>query len=111
VLFATLSAAGLLSLPDTPRWYYARGRYEEADAILCRLHDLPLDHPNVQVQREEITLAIELENLESSKFKLSELVWDNSDLHAGRRIRIAFLLLFLQQLMGRVISNIHRFYC
>jgi len=36
-----------------------------------------------------------------------ELLWDNSDLHAGRRIRIAFLLLFLQQLMGIVTLHLH----
>ena len=94
-------------MPDTPRWYYARARYEEADAILCRLHDLPLEHPKVQAQKEEIIHAIELENLETSKFKVLELLWDNSDLHAGRRIRIAFLLLFLQQLMGIVTLHLH----
>jgi hypothetical protein len=89
-------------LPDTPRWYYAKGRTEEGDSVLCRLHDLPLDDIKVQVMKQEILSAIEMESMETSKFKVLELFWDNSDLRAGRRIRIAFLLLFLQTLMGKL---------
>lgn len=89
-------------LPDTPRWYYAKGRTEEGDAVLCRLHDRPLDDINVQITKQEILTAIEIESRETSKFKVSELFWDNSDLQTGRRIRIAFLLLFIQTLMGKL---------
>lgn len=89
-------------LPDTPRWYYAKGRTEEGDSVLCRLHDLPLNDIRVQETKQEILSAIEMESSETSKFKVLELVWDDSDLQVGRRIRIAFLLLFIQTLMGKL---------
>lgn len=102
-------------LPDTPRWYYAKGRTEEGDSVLCRLHDLPLDDIKVQVMKQEILTAIEMESMEASKFNVLELFWDNSDLRAGRRIRIAFLLLLLQTLMGKLstalpllLADLHR---
>ena len=89
----------MLLLPDTPRWYYARKRNDEGDAVLARLHDLPLEHPHVQKQRQEILESIKLEEEDENKFKLISLVWDTTDLKAGRRIRIAFMLLALQQMM------------
>lgn len=88
----------LLFLPDTPRWYYAQGRFEEGDAILARLHDLSVDHPTVEAQRADIIKSIEDEA--SVKFSLAQLLWDNSDLRIGRRLRTSFLILFIQQFLG-----------
>jgi hypothetical protein len=45
-------------LPDTPRWYYARDRHAEGDAVLCQLNDLPLEHPKVQQTKQEILAVI-----------------------------------------------------
>lgn len=98
--FAILSLAGMLILPDTPRWYYARGRLEEGDSVLARLHDLPLDHSEVQQQRKEILTSIELEEHEENRLSLKTLIWDNTELRVGRRIRISFLILSIQQMMG-----------
>lgn len=98
--FALLSASGMLFLPDTPRWYFAKDRYQDGDDVLCRLHDKPLDHPAVQQMRQQILESIALESEEHSKFNLMHLIWDTSDLRAGRRIRISFLILSVQQMMG-----------
>lgn len=76
----------MLILPDTPRWYYARGRLDEGDAVLQRLHDLPADHPNVQRQRDEILTTIRLEDEAENRLSLLSLVWDNTELRVGRRI-------------------------
>jgi hypothetical protein len=35
--FAIFSAVLLFMLPDTPRWYYARGRLQEGDAYVLHL--------------------------------------------------------------------------
>lgn len=91
-------------LPDTPRWYYARGRHEEGDDILSRLHDCPLSDPAVQQMRQEILDSIKLEEEQSNQFRVWDLFWDRSDLKAGRRIRIAFMILALQQMMGMYIG-------
>lgn len=93
-----------------------RGRIEEGDRVLSALHDLPLDDPHVQAQRTAIFEAIEFETSQKP-FNPVTLIWDNTgmfdifvtsncvcspatELQAGRRLRIAFLILCLQQLMG-----------
>lgn len=96
----------MLLLPDTPRWYYARGRTQEADETVGLLLDAPVDDPRVQVMRESILASIALE--ESSRergFRLVDLIWDRSDLRIGRRIRISFLILAIQQMMGKQASS------
>lgn len=87
-------------LPDTPRWYYAKGRLEEGDDVLARLHDAPVDDLAVQEMKEAILASIRLESEETNKFDILDLFWDRSDLRAGRRIRISFLILSMQQMMG-----------
>jgi hypothetical protein len=94
-----------------------RGRIDEGDRVLSALHDLPLEDTHVQAQRKAIFDAIEFENSQKP-FNPVTLIWDNTgmldifvtsrcacslvtELQAGRRLRIAFLILCLQQLMGR----------
>ncbi|CAN9172310.1 unnamed protein product [Alternaria alternata] len=88
-------------LPDTPRWYYAKGREAEGDDVLAKLHNKPLDHSDVYRMKHEIMRSIELETdaEEGTKFNLWTLFWDNTDLRVGRRIRISFLVLSIQQMM------------
>jgi Na+/melibiose symporter-like transporter len=95
-----ISIAGMAFLPDTPRWYYAKNKFEEGDDVLTRLHDAPLDDPAVADMKAEILASIALEEEEHNKFSLLSLIWDNTDLRAGRRIRISFMILSLQQMMG-----------
>ncbi|KAL4876842.1 general substrate transporter [Aspergillus karnatakaensis] len=97
--FAVVSGVGMFLLPDTPRWYYARGRYEEGDRILARLHDCEVSDDAVQDMRRSIISSIEFEE-ESKTFNVMDLLWDRTSLRVGRRIRIAFLLLSMQQMMG-----------
>ena len=99
--FAIASGAVMLFLPDTPRWYYAKGRNAEGDAILAKLFDKDIEHPEVQAIRHDIMSTIELESEEQNKFDIWGLFWDHSDLRVGRRIRISFMLLSLQQMMGQ----------
>jgi hypothetical protein len=80
----------------------AQGREAEGDDVLQRLHDKPLDHPDVQYVRNEIFEAIKLEAESEHTFNVLDLFWDRSDIRAGRRIRVGFLVLAFQQLMGRI---------
>ena len=98
-VFALVSLCGIIMLPDTPRWYYAKGRIEEADDVLSRLHGLPLDSAPVQQQRQEILDTIELEKTHA-RINLMDLFWDRSELRTGKRLRISFLILAIQQNMG-----------
>jgi hypothetical protein len=73
----------------------------QGDEVLCRLHDAPLDDPAVQNMKQSILASIELEYSNKQDFKLLDLLWDRSDLRGGRRIRISFMILALQQMMGK----------
>ncbi len=90
----------MLILPDTPRWYYAQNRIEEGDAVLARLHALPVSSEHVQWVKKEIMASIALEEYEENKLSLKSLFWDNTELRVGRRIRISFMILSIQQMMG-----------
>lgn len=89
--FAIFAASLLLLLPDTPRWYYARGRDEEGDQVLARLHALPVDHEAVQLVKSEIKASLDEED-DTGKISLTILFWDNTELQFGRRLRTSFLI-------------------
>jgi hypothetical protein len=97
---AIISAIGFLLLPDTPRWYFAKGRNDEGLQVLARLHNQSMDHPAVQEMKEAILISIKLEEIEENKFRWMDLIWDRSDLRVGLRIRISFFILSIQQMMG-----------
>ncbi|KAK5679891.1 hypothetical protein LTS10_007839 [Elasticomyces elasticus] len=98
--FAIFSAGLLAFLPDTPRWYYARGRLDEGDRVLARLYALPVEHESVQMVREEVLASLQEEGHTEDQFKWWQLFWDNSDLQFGRRLRTSFLILWAQQFLG-----------
>lgn len=89
--FAIFSGGLLFMLPDTPRWYYARGHNERGDRVLARLHSLPVEHPAVQLVRSEILASMKEEENEE-KFNWWCLIWDNTELQYGRRLRTSFLI-------------------
>lgn len=97
---ALVSGAGIYLLPDTPRWYFARGRNEEGLQVLSRLYDRPVEDEDVQEMMGSILISIKLEETDEHKFNWMHLFWDRSDLAVGRRVRISFLLLSVQQMMG-----------
>lgn len=76
---------------------------EEGDRVLEALHDKPLESEAVMGQKQEILDAIALESTHA-KINILDLVWDRSKLKTGRRLRIAFLILAIQQLMGMLES-------
>jgi hypothetical protein len=98
--FAIFSTCLLAFLPDTPRWYYARGRYDEADKCLARLYSLPVESEVVQNTREEVLNSLKDEESDSESFNWWLLFWDNSELQFGRRLRTSFLILWAQQFLG-----------
>ncbi|KAJ5464803.1 sugar transporter STL1 [Penicillium daleae] len=98
--FAFTALAVMSILPDTPRWYYAKGRDQEGDTILSKLHGRPIDDARVQAMRGEILASIKLEREAGNGFRVLDLIWDKSDLQVGRRLRTGFILYSLDNLMG-----------
>lgn len=50
--------------------------------------------------KESILASIKLEESDERQFRILDLIWDRTNLRAGRRIRISFLILAIQQMMG-----------
>jgi len=101
---AQLDTSVFDDLLDTPRWYYARNRWEEGDAVLALLNDAPVDSENVQRTRREILAAIEAEleansSLHWTQFLTSGIV-DNTRLKIVRRLCICFWLPMIREWMG-----------
>lgn len=65
----------MLAMPDTPRWYYAQNRNVEGDEVLARLHSLPVEHENVQQQKNEIINSIALEGHGRNSLSITALLW------------------------------------
>ncbi|OJJ79112.1 uncharacterized protein ASPGLDRAFT_77824 [Aspergillus glaucus CBS 516.65] len=101
---AVVSGVGMFLLPGTPRWYYIRGRFQEGDEILSRLHDRAVSDPAVQEMRQSVLSSLEHEAEQTKRLNVLDLLWDRTDLRVGRRIRVAFLTLSVQQMMGKQIS-------
>lgn len=97
--FTLLSALGMLVLPDTPRWYYSRGRIDDGDRVLSQLYALSFEAEEVQQTRAEILETIKLEG-EEGKIEWADWFWDRSRLQSARRVRTSFLILSFQQNMG-----------
>jgi hypothetical protein len=95
--FAIFSAVLLFMLPDTPRWYYARGKEAQGDRVLARLHALPVEHKSVQTVKAEILASMEEEN-DTGKISIVTLFWDNTELQFGRRLRTSFLINWVRTL-------------
>ena len=103
-IFAFISGGTMWFLPDTPRWYYARNRFEEGDAVLVQLYEEPIESERVQYTRREIMAAIEseLEATASLHWKdfLSMGIVDRTRMKIIRRICICFWLPMIREWMG-----------
>lgn len=106
-IFSILSGTSMFLLPDTPRWYYIRDRIEEGDKTLSRLYGVyrknMTDYSSVaeiQSMKSTIMASLRVEEESENKLTLLSIIWDNTPLRVGRRIRISFIILGIQQSMG-----------
>ncbi|OAG06873.1 MFS transporter [Paraphaeosphaeria sporulosa] len=104
VIFAFFSGGCMWFLPDTPRWYYARNRWEEGDAVLARLNDTPVESEQVQNTRREILAAIEAELEANSSLHWKQFltmgIVDNTRMKIIRRLCMCFWLPMIREWMG-----------
>lgn len=95
--FFAISAGTIMwFLPDTPRWYYARGRVAEGDAALCQLNDADINSEAVQNTKKHIMTAIEIEKEANASLHWYQFlglgIVDNTKLKTIRRLMICFWL-------------------
>ncbi|KAL4863425.1 hypothetical protein BDV12DRAFT_189688 [Aspergillus spectabilis] len=106
-IFSILSGVSMIFLPDTPRWYYIRDRIEDGDKTLARLYGMYRkgltqyhDVPEIQAMKSAILASFRVEEDTKNNLTWLSLIWDNTPLRVGRRVRISFLILGIQQSMG-----------
>ncbi|CAO2652816.1 Nn.00g022270.m01.CDS01 [Neocucurbitaria sp. VM-36] len=103
-VFAFFSGGCMWFLPDTPRWYYARNRFEEGDAVLAQLNDAPIESEKVQYTRREILAAIEAELEANSSLHWKQFltmgIVDKTRMKIIRRLFMCFWLPMIREWMG-----------
>jgi hypothetical protein len=82
--------------PESPRWLAAKGRHEEAIAVLAALQNAPVDDPEVL---RTWTGIVELNAQSVGDFALKELVTNGPTQHL-RRTLLGVLAQCFQQLSG-----------
>jgi SP family sugar:H+ symporter-like MFS transporter len=96
-LWAIILGVGIYFLPETPRFYVSKGRESEAKESLRRLRSLPIDHPEILDEYEDIVAAHEFE----AQFGKATwgLVFSNKN-RQRRRLLMGTTIQGLQQLTG-----------
>ena len=74
IVFAGILMLGVFVMPESPRWLVKRGRIEEANAVLSRRHDKPMDDPAVQQELHTLVDAIRKVEMDLGPFKYRELL-------------------------------------
>ena len=85
---------------DTPRYYYAKGRIADGDALLERLYVESITNAEVQQAKLSILASLELERADTASLRITDFFWDTSELQAARRIRTGMILIGVAYLMG-----------
>jgi SP family sugar:H+ symporter-like MFS transporter len=71
--WALVLGAGILFLPESPRFAYSRGRVDEARQTIARLTGLPADSDNVNQQIADIQAKIDEENENTAELHWTEI--------------------------------------
>ncbi|KAI0359443.1 general substrate transporter [Trametes cingulata] len=98
-VWAFLLFAGMLWLPESPRWLIKKDRDDVATRSLARLTNLDEDHPDVQAEVQEIRAALKRENMMGRGTYLDCFRSSNK---AALRTCSGIAVLGLQQLAGVV---------
>lgn len=56
-----LFAFGLLFLPESIRWLGSKGRWEEAEYVMARIHGMDVNDPYIQGEVAELKEAVRIE--------------------------------------------------
>lgn len=97
---AIINVIGVLFIKESPRWLYARGKREEAIAILAKYHSKTgdIDSPVVKLEMQEIEAAISLEGGDRE-------FWNFKRVFEGRGNRYRFGLCAMISCWGQLSGN------
>jgi SP family sugar:H+ symporter-like MFS transporter len=72
-LWALILGTVICFLPESPRFAYRVGRKEEARATMARLNGVPIDHPHIDREINEIEEKIQAENIDGGVHSIWEI--------------------------------------
>ncbi|PSS22947.1 hypothetical protein M430DRAFT_98158 [Amorphotheca resinae ATCC 22711] len=98
VVFVLIMLCTVFLLPESPRWLYSHGHLKDADDVMARILQIPVDHPTVLAHRAEVLEALKIEK--ETKFHLKNIFFDDSPINTSWRIWLGVIVQFLQQLGG-----------
>ncbi|KIW32893.1 uncharacterized protein PV07_04406 [Cladophialophora immunda] len=97
-VFVCITLATIWTLPESPRWLYKKGHIADADDVIARIYNVPVDDVYVEKHREEVLQALEAEK--EVVFRLQDIFCDQSKVNTSWRIWVCVIIQFLQQLGG-----------
>ncbi|KAK6462855.1 glucose transporter/sensor [Scheffersomyces coipomensis] len=96
-LWALILGGGLLLLPETPRFWVSKSQEDKAKKSLSTLRKLPLDHPDLIEEYEEIKANFDYESRVADSSWKSVFANKNSQ---RKRLAMGVFIQALQQLTG-----------
>lgn len=97
-VFVSITLVTIWALPESPRWLYKKGFVADADDVIARIYNVPVDDVYVTKHREEVMQALEAEK--ETVFRLKDIFFDESKVNTSWRIWVCVIIQFLQQLGG-----------
>ncbi|CAG8310142.1 unnamed protein product [Penicillium salamii] len=98
---AVLLFGGMLLCNESPRWLARQDRWEEARATLCRVRNLPADHPYLEAEFQAIATQLEQERALVGGSGFWDLMREMWTIPGNRkRAIISIVLMICQQMTG-----------
>ncbi|KAF7592373.1 hypothetical protein BBP40_000357 [Aspergillus hancockii] len=98
-LFGVIIILGLLVLPESPRWLFTQERYEEGEKVVAALQGKPIDHHDVQLQKNIILDSIRASGMATKSTPMSAVFTGGKTQHC-RRMLLGASSQFFQQIGG-----------
>ncbi|KAB8227616.1 general substrate transporter [Aspergillus alliaceus] len=98
-LFGLIIIFGLLVLPESPRWLFTQERYEEGEKVIAALQGKPIEHNDVQLQKNIILESIRASGMATKSTPMSAVFTGGKTQHC-RRMLLGASSQFFQQIGG-----------
>lgn len=108
IIFIVLSWVTIFFLPESPRYLYANGYIADGDDVMARLYKLAPDSGEVLALRNDVLAT--LEAAKEHHFRMTDLIYDRSQVNATWRLWMCVLIQLLQQMDGNNIISYYSSY-